>query len=404
MARNASLPVAFTSAWAATLLALLIATATLWLPERSTPRVAPHAVLAAAPAGLDLAGIALVGWGLLAALRRPSRTAAAATLCGLLLLTTVDVLRWQAWAYHALLAGGVLLVAPAGRAARHLRWLTVGVYAASAVAKLDVVFADTLGQQMLEVVATGIGAELPGASVGLRRTLALLFPAAELLIAALLAGALRWPRWRPVAVGLACVQHVATIVILSPWGLDHALGVLVWNVGFATQTAALFLMAAAPPEPREPTGADRARDRVALGLVGASLLTPIAYAAGYGDAWLNWALYAPRGAQASVFVDRTAFASLPPTLQTHTEDAGPALLRLRPDDWTLAETGAPLYLAPRVTAALALAMLERYSLEGRMTRVLESQAERFTGERSRLELTTRAEIAAARRGCVAVGR
>lgn len=378
---------------------MIVATLPLWLPGGSVPRVATNATLSKLPAGLDFVGLGLVAWGLLSALAttQPKRRGVLVTLAGLLVLAAPDELRWQAWAYHALIVGSVLALSSRATAVRLLRLLTVGVYAYSAIAKLDVAFADTLGQQML--IAAGVDVAELGQPM--RRMLALALPIAELLVAGLLALSLALRRLRSVAIGLAVLQHVGTIALLGPWALGHGLGVLLWNLGFAVQTAAIY--GAERGEPAEASHRPL-RGAAAIGLATLVLLSPIAYQFGYGDAWRNWALYAPRGERATVFVTPSALRSLPTTLREHADPEVDGVHRLQLDAWVLRETRAPLYPQPRVTAAIAAALEQRYALGDEISVVIDSRADRWTGERSTQTFAGREDLERATEGRIAVWR
>lgn len=392
-------PPLITKAWAATLATLLVATSPLWFPGRGVPRVAPSAVLATLPPGLDFVGLGLVAWGVLTTLlsRTPRRRGVAATLAGLLILTLPDELRWQAWTYHALVVGGVLASATQHRAIAALRWITIGVYAYSAIAKLDVEFADTLGQQLL----IAIGIDVGDLSQSVRRTLALALPVAELVVATLLAASLRTKRLRGPAVTLALAQHAGTILLLGPWALGHGIGVLLWNVGFALQTSAIFTtdLSDQPASRRRPIG-----DVLAATLLLVALLSPIAYQFGYGDAWLNWALYAPRGERATVFVTPTALRTLPTSLRDYADPEVEGVHRLQLDGWVLRETRAPLSPQPRTAAAIAAALERRYALGDEISVVIDSRADRWTGERSTQTFAGRDELERMSAGRMAVWR
>ncbi|TWT48747.1 hypothetical protein [Botrimarina hoheduenensis] len=394
-------------AWAATLAALIAVTYPLWVPGREVPTVVPHVALVGATAAASFAGLLLIAWGGIGSLlsSRRSRGKIAAVLTGLCLFAAVDELRWQAWAYHALVVGTFLWLATPSTALQLTRWLAVGIYGYSAIAKLDVVFADTLGQQMLIALGDPVGIPIESLSVTARRAAALALPVAELAIAGALGAAIRWPRLRPYGIAFTVLQHALTIGLLGPWALDHGWGVLIWNVGFATQTAVAFLTIDRPANHSASLSTTTRRftpDGVATALCGLVLITPLAYAAGYGDAWLNAAFYAPRGERATVFVQRDAVERLPQTLRQYVDNNDEPWQRLRLSDWVLSDTEAPLPPQNRHDAALAIAIGQRFALSERLRVVAEGPANRLTGGRASTTLTGEEAIRPAACGRTAV--
>lgn len=381
-----------TVAWATTLVVLIAVTWPLWTPLRDVPRVA---LFGAPPAFIEFAMLAAIGGGLLLnRLRRPAtrRGIGIATLA-LLLLMAFDQLRWQPWAYHALIVGAMLAMGNARRTIGGLRLVAIAVYAYSAIAKLDAEFVATLGRQMVGVLVRSVGIDPSSISDSLINTLALSLPVGELALAVLLAASLRWNQLTKPACVLVVLTHATTIAVLSPWGLVHSLGVLLWNVGFAWQTIVLFGSAlpdteASPlPSPFTPFGQ--------AALVVLAVLAPIGTPFGLWDQWPGWALYAPGGERATLFVHTAATDRLPDSLQKHLdpepEAASPWRL-VRLDDWVLEATGAPIYPQNRVVAAIAAGLLERYPLTDRVRVIAESTADRVTRDRSRAELTNRGAI------------
>jgi hypothetical protein len=305
-------------------------------------------------------------------------------LTGLMLL---DQLRWQPWAYHAALAGIILAKSTPSQAIGLLRLVAIAVYAYSAVAKLDAEFAATLGQQMLGA----IGGDVGDFSESTRGVLALVLPGTELAIAALLAASLRWRRLRtPTCLGVIAM-HAATIALLGPWALGHSLGVLLWNVGFASQTVALFW-----PTAQDDAAPIAGASPVALAACGLAVFAPALTPLGLWDQWPGWALYAPRGERATLFVHTASVDRLPTSLRPHIDAPGESpWRRVWLDEWTLAETGAPIYPQNRIVAAMALGLIERYPLTGRLRVVDESAAWPLSRQRQLAEHTEKDAIAEA---------
>lgn len=369
----------FAIAWAVTLGVLLATTWPLWTPLRTVPRLAPFEWQAAIPVGVDWVFLAIIGFGLVCLLSTrafPMIAILAATL-GLAELMSLDQLRWQPWAYHAVLAGITLGLVPRGRAIGTLRWIAIAVYAFSAFAKLDAEFAATLGQQMLQVVTVG---RVDNLSEGARTQLALALPAGELLLAGLLALSARWQQLaRPVCVA-AVLMHLTTLAVLSPCGLNHSWGVLLWNAGFAWQTVVLFW----PSEPIAAPSESASPSLVARAVLLVGVVAPLGTPLGIWDQWPGWALYAPGGERAALLVHSVAVEQLPESLRAHAEaeeNADGPWRRVRIDDWVLAETHAPIYPQNRVVAALAVGLFDRGLSTNRVRVVSESAANRLDRNR-----------------------
>ena len=371
------------------LVLLIGSTWQLWTPHASVPSVPAFAPLARLPATLD--------WGLLASAlvavaawtwsQRFSHVAAGILLACLALLLAVDQLRWQPWALQAWLIVSVIALTEPPRALPLLRWLTIGIYFHSAIAKLDYEFATTLGQQFLATLLGFVAVPIDGIPENVRIRLALLFPIAELLVAALLC----FRRTARAGVIAAVVMHLTTIAILGPWGLAHQAGVLIWNLWLAVQTPVLFwrVSAKAPDEPavRRPQWGDR----VAAAVVLAAILLPFTTRFGGWDTWPSWALYAPGAERSIVWVHEIAVVRLPPSIQEHVRGVD-GWRQLHLDRWVLSELGAPLYPQNRVRLAFASAIADRHQL-GDLVRVqLDFPANRWTGERKSRLLQNRREF------------
>lgn len=373
-------PRALVIAWCATLVVLLGVTWPLWTPLREVPRLAPSAALGLLPVGLDFAYLVMIAVGVVRAVRTPTdaRVAIAAATVALALSMAMDQLRWQPWAHHALLAGAVLAAASPRRAVVMLRWIAIAVYVYSALSKLDAEFAATLGQQMLNTAVGGVGLDASAWGETSRRLLALTLPLGELAVAGLLAASV-WRRGvAPYAIGAAVAMHAGVIGLLGPLGLGHSWGVLLWNLGFAWQTALLF--GRDLPGPVEPAE----RTPLVVWLVGAvAIVAPALTPLGLWDQWPGWAVYAPGGERARLFVHEAAADRLPVSLRGHVQrasDPGP-WRRVALDEWLLVETGAPIYPQNRVVAALAAGLAKRYPLTDRLQLVVETKANRLTRER-----------------------
>ena len=300
----------------------------------------------------------------------------------------LDQLRWQPWAYHALIVGATLATLDERRAVLGLRAVTLAVYGFSALSKIDAEFAATLGSQMTAVL---------GVPEAARGVVAYSLPLGELALTALLAASLWRPRLAWPACAAAILMHATTIGVLSPWGLGHSPSVLLWNAGFAWQTFLLFTPTTTLP-PKKPT---LRWSPVGLAACGLAVLAPLGTPFGLWDNWPGWALYSPGGERATLFVEWSSAGRLPRSLREHVDEQASEIAggwrRVRLEEWVLSETHSPIYPQNRVVCALASGLLERGNLEGKLLVVAEGIANRFTRERARTELIDPERIAKASR-------
>lgn len=383
----ASADVLLVRVWCVGLLALLAATWRLWTPRREPPALPALSALTGLPPAIDYACLAACAAALVLALSRPTsrRAVAMATGC-LAALMALDQLRWQPWAYQALLVGAALAWLPSIEARRWLRVLLASVYLYAAIAKLDVVFINTTGQQVVGALARLIGIDPAGYSPTVRQAWAAAMPTGEAAVGLLLA----WPRLRRVGVAAAVLLHASIVLALGPLGLGHSSGVLLWNAASATLVAVLFwpahqTEAAADVATVAPAGGVFARIALTAGVV-LPLTSPLTASLDLCDRWPAWGLYAPRGERTEVYVHASVADRLPASLPLEPTKGGEAWRRARLDEWVLHKTGAPVYPQNRVAVALALALNERGRLGSYLRVDVDSIAHRLTGQRQRLRL------------------
>jgi hypothetical protein len=368
-------------------LLLVAATWRLWTPQQDFPQVPLVRAALAAPAALQwlpfvamLAGLA----GML--VTPPGRWARFALLlfsAGTLSLILFDQMRLQPWAYQFVIAALVLASCPARPAIGLLRLFIVGFYFHSALTKLDYSFLHTLGQQFLGTLAGFAGISLDDWSPSARLAAAAVFLVAELLVAI----GLLLPPTRRFALCGSIALHLALLAILGPWGLDHRLGVLVWNLYFIFQNLILFwvsrsTVAAGPSEPSSPA-VDRA-PWPAAALVIAAIVLPFLEPWNLFDIWPSWGLYASSAERVVLQVHRRGEADLPTALASFIEtpqDPAAPWLTVRLDRWALAALGAPIYPQARVQLGVALAVADAAGLAERARIIRFGRADRWTGER-----------------------
>ena len=365
------------------MLVLMAATWRLWWPAHDLPSIPIAAALTLVPTFVDAVLLIVVAAALcLLAVRGRGAVILAISLGALLAL---DQLRWQAWAWHALLVALMLIGSSSRRQLVALRALTVAVYAYSAIAKLDVTFAETLGQQFLTAAVAPFGVDPATWPDFLRYGIACGFPITELIVAVLLV----LPRTRGWGAALAVAMHAVLAVLLSPLGLAHSWGVVVWNISFAAMTWVLFAPRAWQPistahDESPATGTAQGPILPVLVATILGIVLPVMGWFSWWDPWPSWALYAPMRERADVYVARGAVERLPSSLHDHVQGSptNDDWLRVDLGSWCLSETGAPLYPGTRVAPALALALSNRPTIGDAVRVSVQDQAGRWRGDRN----------------------
>ena len=364
--------------------ALIAVTWRLWTPQMDYPQIPVLRSLCNAPPWLDWLGLGGTFVGLIAlALNGRLRTAqigCATTMLSLLLLFSLDQHRFQPWAYELWLFCGVWLCCRDAAGLNLLRWLLISIYFYSAVGKLDFEFLHTVGQQMLAVVVGGIGVDLNDLSPNVRLALVATFPCIELTIAI----ALAWPRTRRIAGWLAIGVHLGLIIILGPIGLNHRLGVVVWNAQVAIQAYWLFVSnQTAAPEKHSSVWPSC----LATSMIAAAIALPSTERLGLWDHWPSWALYAPHSSRVYVEVAGHAVDELPADLRK--------LVRVSPanadeiaiwqtvpiDQWSLQTLDTPIYPQARFQLGVAERIATDMKAGFQMRVTVLGPASRFTGAR-----------------------
>jgi hypothetical protein len=378
----------FRRVWAASALALIAVTWTLWTPQHVFPQVPVHAQLGRLPDLIDWMALGGMVLGLVAVLLA-SRWQQGLVLfvVAAALLMAIDQHRFQPWAYQFTIIAVVLATAKPPVAFRLLRWLTIGIYAWSAWSKCDITFTHNLGQQFLNAIFGWANFEdWPSLS---RVILASSFPAAEFTIAVLLC----FPRLWSKAVWASVVLHLLLLVVLGPFGLHHKPGVLLWNVYFIVQNLLIFrvspgtaplcgVFGAKGDCPVQPSSRDKPLPEAVLYVVAAAIAWPLVEAWSYCDHWPAWSVYAPRVERTSFFVHRSEKGRLPPPIQPFLERATDEenwfLIRL--DLWSLDSLDAPLYPQSRFQIGAAEGVARQFGLT-QVRVVRHSSADRWTGRR-----------------------
>lgn len=155
---------------------------------------------------------------------------------------------------------------------------------------------------------------------------------------------------RPAAIA-AVMIHGMLLLALSPLGLNHHWGVLLWN---------LFLLFAIPisfwqnKRTADAENCSRKWNISAVALAIVVLGFPASSLIGVGDNWPGWQLYSPRTDVVQLLIRTEDTDLLPDSCQKF---VGPPLLLqdvcpVRIDRWSLSETRSPLYPEDRFQLAV----------------------------------------------------
>ncbi len=378
-------------------LALLAATYRLWIPQTVFPQVPAFALLCDAPVWCDwillgclIAGLLFVAMGRTGYLHSCGCVFILVSLCALVCL---DQHRLQPWAYQLWLFTTIWLGCGFHVGLTWMRWLMVSIYFYSALGKFDFEFLHTVGQQMLGAMATWFGRDLTEIPGWLRLVVVATFPMAELVVAA----GLVWPKTRRLAGLFAICLHLTLIGVLGPLGLNHRMGVLLWNAQFAVQVYLLFVAKRMPlvnGDMVKPTAAPKffvwlsgCVQSSCIAIIATVIVLPITERFGVWDHWPSWALYAPHSSRARVEVDAPSLHRLPADLvalmkKPILEDEGMLEWVLVPiDAWSLQSLDTPIYPQARFQLGVAKKIASAVDSEGQVRVTILGMANRFTGRR-----------------------
>lgn len=373
--------------WMGSWLLLLAVTWRLWTPPAEFPAV-PFVPLAFVPAavewGLLTVVVAAVVFGIFATSTRRLSLAMVVFVAAAAALVLLNQHRLQPWFYQAMLLGLLFASTDSRRGLPLMRWLAIGVYFYSSVGKFDFQFLHTVGQQFLDTACGWVGVDATQWGERPRMGAAALFPAVELAVAL---GLVIRPT-RTVAAVLGIVMHVCTIGLLSPWGLGHQPGVLVWNAAMIMQLGMLFMRPRMALRVRDtPADESSVPERilsplVGLVVVGLAMLLPLTERTGYWDHWTSWALYSPHNSRVSVQLHASAADRWEPSILaclSPPDEDGWRTMDL--DRWSLNAVGVPNYPQARFQLGVAIGLIQCHDLERQSRIRIEGVADRWTGQR-----------------------
>lgn len=387
-------------------LGLILSTYSLWIPISSNelPQIPAFAALCNTPEFVDAILLAALLVGMLALL---SERASMVTVgCCMTILSGVALVllnqhRLQPWFYQFLLFALIFMLASPQRQILWLRILVISIYAYSALGKFDFQFFHTVGQQFLDGSLGAVGVAVERWPMNTRLMAVALFPVVELVLAAgLLAGTLtRRPALQWTVSIAACLFHLALMMILG-LGLRHSWGVVLWNFQFAIQAILLFGYFTPSKQANDsdarPTLLASLRSTCAHAALCCALIMPLFERFGYWDHWTSWALYAPHSSRVELYVAQTAVGKLPDSLrQLMKVETDVLWVRVPMAQWSLAQTGAPIYPQARFELGVGRELAEQVDSEFAIRANLLSTANRHDGRRTSREILGSQKIEAA---------
>ncbi|MEM6779476.1 MAG: MauE/DoxX family redox-associated membrane protein [Planctomycetota bacterium] len=395
----------FARYWSVALLVLMTSTWTLWLPPSWTdtlvyPNV-PYVAAASWLSGLAWIGVLIaMGISLLSTWSRRASIARSGwwgLLVCLTLAVAADQHRLQPWVYQSMIYASILAIAP-GSSTRWIRWVAISIYAYSAAGKLDAQFIHTVGQDFLDAATQVVGVDSSVWPLSRRVKFAFAFPIYELIVAACLAV----PQLRRLGAYLAIALHLGLIVMLSPWQLDHSLGVIVWNVTLVGQAWLLFespssdhaSSSAADHAASRPFRVPRLVSRLVTTLV---IALPLSERRGIWDHWTSWALYSPHSSRFEWYIPESQISKWPDAIREAAMDDADndgwcevSLSRL-----SLSCRGVPVVPQARYQIQLASRLRGQNVPTGAVRGVLKSVSDRWTGQRQQTLLFNARDVNAA---------
>jgi len=301
-------------------------------------------------------------------------------------LVSLDQHRFQPWVCQFLIYGVLAAIANGPQILKSWRVIVLSIYFWSAISKLDVAFLTSHGQLLLSGMLQPLGVDFTFWPEQTRQSMALLFPAGELLVVLLLLSR------RLRIAGLACsvVMHLILIWTLG-LGLHHEWSVLIWNLFFIVQNLIVFGPWAFLPCPATPALMPLrfwTPQRALTSATAVAVMYPALELMGYCDHWPAWAVYSSRPAIVKVYLEETAAENLPARLKPFLGTPQPLDDRLpfSLDAWSFQTCHCPVYPQLRYRLALLQGLLAGHVPESAVTVEIFKTPNRWTGSRDRLRL------------------
>ena len=312
-------------------------------------------------------------------------------------LILVDQHRLQPWMYQFVILSLVFGFSEYKNGLALCRIFAISIYIYSAAGKLDFEFLHSVGNDFLKTAFAFLGIEAESWPTQLQIAVTCLFPFVELLLGAMLV----FKKSHYVGAFLGIALHVSLLLILGPFGLNHAPGVLVWNLFFILQIIVLFspfskyffkVEDSDADDKLQSTSTARLGNKVANCLIVFVVLAPSLERFDLVDHWPSWAVYAPHSSRAIVEIHQSGISKLPNDLRQLCEANSDDWLKLRIDLWSIKSLKAPIYPQNRFQLGVAEYIADQYKLDRDIRVHLLGTASRFNGDRSQVTLYGRTKI------------
>lgn len=362
--------------------ALFCVTWPLWLGASEFPRIPLLRVAGALPPVAELAALCgLVGSLAMLACHPPRRRLfSVVSISASLLLIAADQHRLQPWLWQFVILQLFMAILNGRFLVTYARLLLVSIYVFSAISKLDYLFLHTIGQQFVDVVCSGVSIDNSTWSDEVRASVPAVFPIAELLVGLGLVA----PKTRTFASYAAIVLHIVLLAILGPWGLQHQLGVLVWNAFFVALVAILFLIrtSSRPPEDTDSSPPSEVLPSTRAVIASLIIVLPAVEPLGLLDHWPAWQLYAPRNSRAQMSILDSAVTKLPSGLQNYVRPSTNSFWRrVDLEKWSVDTRHVPIYPQDRFQLGVAIHVATAFDLGGAVQVKLLGPSSRWDGKR-----------------------
>ncbi|MCA9058758.1 MAG: hypothetical protein KDA85_09670, partial [Planctomycetaceae bacterium] len=293
----------------------------------------------------------------------------------------------QAWHWLMLIMVVSSMQIPPAAALSTMRLAVCCIYIFSAFSRISVTVHQSMTGYVAQVLARLASVDLSETSV---RVMCWGFVVGELLTGI----ALLLPRTRRLGIGMALLLHLLLLLALGPLGMNHHVGVLIWNLCMLTLVPVLFR---GPRETVMLTGqipANAAPGGIGVKLFrGAIVVFPVLGLIGITDNWPAWQLYSPRPEVWILQVHIDARAELPEWVQPEIADPPPLQdwCAVRLDRLSLSETGSPIYPEDRFQLAVIQQVITNLADGVWQVSISEPETAFWQAHRQRM-ITTRDEL------------
>lgn len=286
-----------------------------------------------------------------------------------LALAILDQHRLQPWHWLTILLLTEWLLLPRKDFVMTARATLASIYLFAALSRFGLEIDSGMSRQILRMIVDFVG--LGSVKVGSNQFFVL---SVSMNVAEFCVGlGLLFRVTRRIAIIAACLLHLTLLLCLSPIGLNHHAGVLIWNLFLPSAVVAAFWSNAESDSVSGQTLKGR--------LVTAALfLFPASGLFGVADNWLSWQVYSPRPETLTLTIDQNSVQFLPETLRPFVQPPMPLQTEsvIRIDRWSLDCKYVPVYPEDRFQIAVAREVIERSIANGAAKGAFRGELERPT--------------------------